>query len=388
MNNHPAIAAAVEIRPGRYPNSSYIDLYRSVITRLLAEYKLTAGMIDGILAPPLDMSSGEPKVFTHEMLADELGICPRVSLTVNAGGATYGYMVQLAALSIAAGKADAILCIGAGKFPKVSPESARNMMRQVCHPSFEYPYAPVIAGLYAQYATRYMHEYGITAEDLAEVSVSARKWAQTNPEAITYGKGQISVQDVLTSRMVASPLHYLDCSIPCDGGGAVLVASEKVARRISDQPAYVLGMGEFHGHGFVSQNPDLTSCGAVHSGRDAFKMSGLAPADIDHAQLYDAFSICPIMLLEDLGIAQRGHAGELFRSGRASPSGDFPINTYGGLIAYGHTGDASGMSMLVEGALQVMGRAGDRQVKANRALVHTYGGMLAEHSTLILGRSY
>ncbi|MFY9328185.1 MAG: thiolase family protein [Georgfuchsia sp.] len=387
MNNRPAIAAAVEIRPGRYPACSNFDFYRQAIAKLLADYSLNPGDIDGIFAPPLEMTTLTPKIFTHEMLANELGITPRVSLTMNAGGATYGYMVQYAAMSIAMGKADAIICIGTGKFPKVDPETARVMMRQVCDPSFEYPYGPVIPGLYGQYATRYMHEYGVTSEDMAAVSVTARKWAQKHPDAITNGKGEISIQDVLDSRPIASPFHYLDCSIPCDGGGAVLVASETVARRIAGQPAYLLGMGEFHGHGNVSQNPDLTSCGAARSGSDAFRMSGLTPADIDHAQLYDAFSICPLMLLEDLGFAPRGHAAELFHSGRAAPGGNFPVNTYGGLIGFGHTGDASGMSMIVEGALQVMGRAGARQVKADCALVHCYGGMLAEHSTLILGRN-
>lgn len=387
MKNNPAIAAAVEIRPGRYPALSIFDLHRQIVAKLLADYNLTAGDIDGILAHPLEVLTPTPKVFTHEMLANELGITPRLSMTVSAGGTTYNYMVQTAALSIAAGKADAILCIGAGKYPKSSPESTRVLIRLISHPDFEYVYGPVFTGYYAQYATRYMHDYGITAEDIAAVSVTARKWAQINPDAITYGKGEISIQDVLNSRMIASPMHYLDCSIPCEGGGAVLVASEKVARRITKQPAYVLGMGEYHGHGYVSQNPDLSNCGAIHSGRDAFRMSGLTPADIDHAQLYDAFSFCPIMLLEDLGICPRGRSGELFRSGRAAPGGDFPVNTYGGLIAYGHTGDSSGMSMIVEGALQVMGRAGDRQVKAERAVVHTYGGMLAEHGTLILGRN-
>lgn len=387
MNNNPAIAAAVEIRPGRYPELSSFDLYRAVIEKFLADWKILPSDIDGILAPPLDMGGVSPKLFTHEMLADELGLTPRLSVTMNAGGATYGYMVQYAALAIAAGKAEAVLCIGAGKFEKVNAETARRLIRSVCHPAFEYPYAPVIPALYAQYATRYMHEFNVSSADLAAVSVNARKWAKRNPDALTYEKEYISIDDVLKSRMIASPFHYLDCSIPCEGGGAVLVASEKVARRITKNPAYILGMGEFHGYGFVSQNPDLTAAGAAVSGRDAFQQSGLTPQDIDHAQIYDAFSINPIMFMEDLGFAKRGKAAEFFHSGRAAPGGDFPVNTYGGLIGYGHGGDASGMSMIVEGALQVMGRAGDRQAKADHVLVHSYGGMMSEHSTLILGSS-
>ncbi|MFV2180004.1 thiolase C-terminal domain-containing protein, partial [Actinomadura sp. LOL_011] len=126
--------------------------------------------------------------------------------------------------------------------------------------------------------------------------------------------------------------------------------------------------------------------GIAESGRDAFAMSGLGPRDIQHAQLYDAFSFNPLLLLDRLGFATPTQAADWFHSGRTSPGGDFPVNTYGGLIGYGHTGDASGMSMLVEGARQVMGADPDRQVAAETALIHTYGGMLAEHCTLILGR--
>ena len=389
MSNRPAIAAAAEIKPGRYPELGSLDLYRMVIAKLIADFGISPKDIDGIFAPPMDRRSTKPKFYTHEILANELGITPRLSFTLNAGGATYGYMIQYAALAVAAGKADAVLCIGAVKFPKVGAgsETAESMMRTVCDAAFEFPYGPPIPALYAQYAARYMHEHGVTAEDMASVAVAQRKWAQLHPDAITRGKAELTIADVLGSRMIASPFHYLDCSIPCETGGAVLVTSEAFAKRINKQPAWLLGTGEHHGYGYVSQNPDLTHSGIAEAAREAFRESGLTPSEIDHAQIYDAFSICPIMALEDIGFAPRGKAGALFRSGRAGPGGDFPVNTYGGLLSYGHGGDASGMSMIVEGALQVMGRAGERQVKADNVLVHTYGGMLAEHCTLILGRT-
>jgi acetyl-CoA acetyltransferase len=317
---------------------------------------------------------------------EELGITPRLSVMLNAGGATYGYMVQHAALAISAGMAEAVLCVGAGKFEKMSPSSAAQMVRNACHEDFEFLYGAAIPGLYAQYATRYLHDTGLGERDLAAVSVSARAWALRNPMAITHTRGKITIEDVLSSRMIASPLHYLDCSIPCDGGGAILVTSGSVARELTDQPAYILGMGQHHGHGYVSQSPGLVPTGIAEAGQAAFAMSGLGPRDIQHAQLYDAFSFNPLMLLDKLGFATPEQAADWFHSGRTSPGGDFPVNTYGGLIGYGHTGDASGMSMLVEGARQVMGADPDRQVPAETALIHTYGGMLAEHCTLILGR--
>jgi acetyl-CoA acetyltransferase len=386
MQNAPAIAAAVELKPGRYPEKSTHQLYRDAIAALLAEVDLPTRRLDGLLAPPLGMGGPTPDTFFHEKLLEELDVTPRLSVMLNAGGATYGYMVQLAALAISAGMAEAVICVGAGKFEKMSPANAAQAVRNLCQEDFEFLYGAVIPALYAQYATRYMHDTGATEKDLAAVSVSARAWAARNPAAITHDKGTITIVDVLGSRMIASPLHYLDCSIPCDGGGAVLVTSGQLARELTGQPAYLLGMGQHHGHGYVSQSPLLRQVGIAESGRAAFGMSGLTPNDIQHAQLYDAFSFNPLILLEHLGFAAPGKAAEWFHSGRTSPGGDFAVNTYGGLIGYGHSGDSSGMSMLVEGARQVMGLEPNRQVPANTALVHTYGGMMAEHSTLILGR--
>ena len=386
LANAPAIAAAVELKPGRYPGKSTQQLYRDAVATLLHEVPQARAHLDGLLAPPRDMSGPQPDTFFHEKLTEELGITPRLSVMLNAGGATYGYMVQHAALAISAGMAEAVVCVGAGRFDKMSPATAAQMVRNACHEDFEFLYGAAIPALYAQYATRYMHDADVTERDLAAVSVSARAWALRNPMAITHAKGPITIEDVVNSRMIASPLHYLDCSIPCDGGGAVLVTSGQLARQLTGQPAYILGMGQHHGHGYVSQSPNLTPVGITESSRAAFSMSGLTPSEIQHAQLYDAFSFNPLMLLERLGFTTPGRAADWFHSGRTSPDGDFPVNTYGGLIGYGHTGDSSGMSMLVEGARQVMGRDPDRQVAADTALIHTYGGMLAEHCTLILGR--
>lgn len=386
LRNAPAIAAAVELKPGRYPDRSSHQLYRDTLSALLQDAEITPDRVDGLLAPPRDMGGPVTDTFLHEKLLEELGITPRVSMLVNAGGATYGYMIQQAALAISAGMAEAVICVGAGRFQKMSPASAAQMVRNACQEDFEFLYGAAIPALYAQYATRYMYDTGTEGRDLAAVSVSARAWAARNPNAITYAKGAITIEDVLSSRMIASPFHYLDCSIPCDGGGAVLVTSGELARQLTAQPAYLLGMGQHHGHGYVSQAPDLRPVGIAESGAAAFAMSGLTPSEIQHAQLYDAFSFNPLLLLEHLGFAGPGRAAEWFHSGRTSPGGDFPVNTYGGLIGYGHTGDSSGMSMIVEGARQVMGREDDRAVAADTALVHTYGGMMAEHCTLIFGR--
>jgi acetyl-CoA acetyltransferase len=187
--------------------------------------------------------------------------------------------------------------------------------------------------------------------------------------------------------MICTPFHLLDCSFPSDGGGAVLVTRADLGRKWASQPAYILGYGEHHTRGTVSEPGNLIETGAVRSGAEAFRRAGLTPRDIDVAQIYDAFTSTPLILLENLGFCAPGESAAFVNSGAIDPGGTLPVNTYGGLLSFGHTGDASGMSLVTEGAFQTMGIAGPNQVeKAERVLIHGYGGMLYDHATLILGR--
>ena len=387
MRNDPALAAVTEIRPGRYPELDELGLHSAVISAFLDQWDVRPGDIDGVLAAPTGvLTEGGADVAVHEKVADELGVRPRFSQTMYAGGAGYALMVARAADAIAAGRADAVLCISAGKFPKVGAASGEKIAKFVSHPEFEYPYGTYIPVLYALVAQRWMAETGATGEDLAAVAVAQRQWALLHPDAFMRDKGPLTVADVLGSRMIASPFHLYDCSVPLEGGAALLVTSGERARAVNRRPAYLLGYGEVHMEGAVSMRSTFDTGGATDAARQAFAMSGLAPSEIDVAQLYDSFSSNPLMYLEECGLAGRGKAPELYRSGATAPGGSLPVNTYGGLMSFGHTGDASGMSMVVEGALQVMGRAGERQVAGtSTALVHTHGGMLSEHATLILG---
>lgn len=382
-----AIAAAHEIPPGRYPEHDRLSIQEHVLGEFLRACPVPRDLVDGLLVCPAGMADGVgTDVFVHERLTDVLGFTPRFAETMNVGGATYSVMVARAVTAIANGLADAVLCVGAGKFPTVSAGGGDAMAKIVSHPDFEYPYGSFIPAMYAFGATRHMHERGTTREALAQVAVTSRDWALRHPDAIMRAKGAITVDDVLGSRPIASPFHLLDCSVPCEGGAVVLVAREEIARQIAEQPAFVRGFGEYHDHGAIAHTGDFVSLGASVAARAAFEMSGLAPSDVRVAELYDAFSMCPIWLLEETGLAGPGKGGAAYLDGRAGPDGDLPVNTYGGLLSFGHTGDASGMSMLVEGALQVMGRADGRQVDAETALVHTYGGMMADQCTLLLGR--
>lgn len=385
--NAPAVAAVSEVPPGRFPSHNWASLHQLVLRRALVEWELEPSLVDGLLITPGMITTSGFDLFAHERFIDELGIRPRFSVTMNLGGASYTAMVAHAARAISDGLADAVLCVAAGSFPKVGAGGGDAMATDVSHPDFEYPYGAFIPALYALAATRHMHDRGTRPEDLAAVAVSSRAWAILHPDALMRDRGPLTIDDVVSSRLIAEPFHLLDCSVPCEGGGAVLVTRGEIAREICDQPGYVLGFGEYHDHGAISHSSNFATMGAGRSARDAFAMARLTPSDVDVAELYDAFTINPILLMEETGLVAPGEGGPTFAEGRTAPRGDLPVNTYGGLLSFGHTGGASGMSMVVEGARQVMGTAGDRQVDAPIALIQTYGGMMADHSTLLLGRT-
>lgn len=387
MDQPVTIAATHEMAPGRYPELGPFDMFREVLKGAFGEWGIGPQDVDGLLTSPAGQSSGATDVYVHDKLVAELGIRPTFAETINLGGATFAAMVHRAGMAIRDGRANAVLCIGAGKFMKPGVGGAEMMARMISEPDFEVPYGTFIPALYALIATQFMAERGITREDIARVAVSARKWALLNPKARMHDKGPLEIADIVNSRPIAAPFHFLDCSIPSDGGGAVLVTRADIGRQMSRQPAYVRGYGECHPRGTISGAGNLIESGATVSGPEAYRRAGMTPADIDVVQLYDAFSATPLILLENLGFCENGASGKFIQSGATDPGGSLPMNTNGGLLSFGHTGDASGMSVLIEGARQVMNQAGPTQVdKADRVLVHCYGGMMFDHATLILAR--
>lgn len=381
------IAASYELKPDRYPDKTGHDLLRDIIKGAFRNWPISPKDIDGILVSPTGQAGGGSiDCYIHEKLISEMGIQPTFAETLSLGGATFAIMVDRAARAIAEGRANAVLCIASGKFAKIS-QGGGEAAKMISEPDMEAPYGTFIPGLYGMIISEFMHKRGITRMDMAQVAVSQRRWALRNPDAKMFGKGELTVEDVLNSRPIAYPFNFYDCSIPCEGGGAVLVTRGDLGRKWAKQPAYVLGFGEAHPRGTMSSPGSLIETGAVATGAAAFAQAGMSPSDIQVAQLYDAFSATPLLLLENLKFTAEGGSGEFVRSGAIDQGGRMPTNTYGGLLSYGHTGDSSGMSVLIEGVRQVMGEAGERQVdKADRGLIHCYGGMMFDHATLILGR--
>ncbi len=377
MRGRVAIVGAAESdEVGRLPGKSALMLHAEAAHAALADAGLSVKDVDAVL------STGRP---TANDVPEYLGIRPRYLDNTQMGGCSFIAHLQHALCIVEAGVAEVVLIthgesgasrVGMGGGDRFAPDTPPGQ--------FEMPFG--IGGPPTRYAlaqTRHMHEYGTTREQVAEVAVSTRKWAQRNPRALM--RDPITVDDVLSSRPIAWPIHLLDCCVVTDGGGALVVTSAERAKDLRRQPVWVLGTGEATCHSIISQMPRFHVWdAAVMAGERAWAMSGAKPSDCDLAMLYDAFTIVPILALEALGFCKPGEGGAFVSNGRTAPGGALPMNTNGGGLSYTHTG-MYGMFLLVEAVRQLRGECGDRQVSgAKTAVCHGTGGILSASATAIL----
>lgn len=377
-----AIVGVGESDIGKVPNMTGLGLNAQAAKRALDDAGLKVSDIDGVLTA---YSFTEPYFMLGSVLCEYLGLKPRYNASVIVGGGSPAVMLKHAMEAILAGSADTILvCAGENRATGQSRDSAVSALLAVGHPYFEQPYGGSIPGFYAMIAQRHMHVYGTTREHLAHIAVNTRRHALLHPNA--HMKTPITLQDVLSAKPIADPLGMLDCCLISDAGGAFIVTSAERAKDLKSKPAYLLGIGEHHTHEHIMCALSLTEFGAKESGKRAYEMAGVKPSDIDVAQLYDCFSIVPLIELEELGFCEPGEGGAFFADGRASIGGKLPINTHGGMLSHAHAGAAGGLFGIVEGVRQLRGGLGPRQVEgAELALVHNEGGILSSHCTLILG---
>jgi acetyl-CoA acetyltransferase len=351
-----------------------LDLIGQATERVLTDAGLEKKDIDGLFSASVYYQM--PTLVVGEYL----GIRPRYSDATMMGGSSFVSHLLHAAAAIEAGLCEVALVAYA------STQLSEGGFRGVSDPPnpFETPYrARYPVSMYALAASRHMYEYGTTREQLAEVAVAARQWAKLNPKA--FMRDDLTVEDVLASRMISSPLSLLDCCLVTDGGGALLVTSAERAKDLRMPPVYLLGAGEAHWHRNISQMPDLTVTAAADSGRRAYEMAGVGPESVDVTMLYDAFTINPILFLEDLGFCEKGEGGTFVEGGRTAPGGEFPVNTNGGGLSYNHPG-MYGLLLLIEAVRQLRGECGERQVEgAEVALAHGNGGVLSSQVTAVLG---
>jgi acetyl-CoA acetyltransferase len=377
-----AIVGAADTATGVVPGMGATALCVDAARRAMADAGIDKSAIDGLITCN---SMAEPCMYHAETIAEYLQIFPRYCSSAATGGGTTFSVLHQAASAIATGMCHTVLISMADSLRSgMSREQAMRSQSSSGHPQFESPYGPTVPALYALIARAHMHEYGTRAEDFAAVAVSGRQHAMRHPHAQM--RTPITIDDVLSSRMIADPLHLLDCSLVSDGGAAVIVTSAERARDFPHRPVYLLGVGEGHSHEHISQARCLTTSAARESGRRAFEMAGMTAQQMDFAQLYDCFTPTVLIELEDLGFCAKGEAGGFVASGATAPGGSLPVNTHGGLLSHSHPGNPGSMFALTESVLQLRHAAGERQVpNARTALVHAQGGIMSSHTTIILG---
>ncbi|MFC5250332.1 thiolase C-terminal domain-containing protein [Streptomyces nigrescens] len=385
-NRKVAVAGVALSDCGRVDQATPYALHAQAARRALADSGLDRSVIDGFASAGLG-------TLAPVEVAEYLGLHPTWVDSTAVGGATWEVLAAHAADAIAAGHANAVLLVY-GSTARADIKAKRrtsNLSFGTRGPlQFEVPYGHTLIAKYAMAARRHMHQYGTTLEQLAQVAVQARANAAANPDAMY--RDPITVDDVLGGPVIADPFTKLHCCIRSDGGCAVLLVAEDYVPDLAKPPVWVLGSGTAVSHTTMSEWDDFTVSPAAVSGRLAFARAGVRPAEIDLAELYDAFTYMTLVTLEDLGFCAKGEGGAFVGEGRLLRDGELPVNTDGGGLAACHPG-MRGLFLLVEAVRQLRGEAGpDRQVRKpdgrlpHLAVASGTGGWFCSSGTVVLGR--
>jgi acetyl-CoA acetyltransferase len=329
-------------------------------------------------------------------VVNELKVAPRYSSEVTVHGAGAIGMLAFAAMAITSHAVDYAVCCS-GNVSALWMDVFRSNSADEADPQFELPYSPTTAALYAQVASRYFHERDVTPADCARIAVEARRWALHHPWAAMRDKGEISVEDVLASPEIASPLRRLDCAPYYPGAitVALVLTSARRAKERHQRPVFLVGFGQRTTHEYLTERlglhdlpglasePSFFPTGASSAAEQAFAMAHLKPTDIDLVQTSAPFTFFAALMLEELGFAPSGKVGAFIREGGIDLAGGLPFNTSGGNLSFGQSGQ--GLYLALECIEQLRGEARGRQVAdARLALVHGHGGVMASHAVAIL----
>ena len=364
------------------------QLHAEVAAGALADAGLSKNDIDGYFC-----AAGDTPGLGALSMVDYMGLKLRHVDSTDTGGSSYLLQVGHVAEAIAAGKCDIGLITLAGR-PRAEGMATGTVPRSrggtpTPDEPFEFPYGPTVVNMYAMCAMRHMHQYGTTSEQMAWVKVAASHHAQYNPHAML--KDVVTVEDVVSSPMIADPLHRLDCCVISDGGGAIIMARPEIAKSLKRPLVKVIGAGEAPKHQ-MGGKVDLTYSGAVWSGPPAFAEAGVTPKDIKYASIYDSFTITVIMQLEDLGFCEKGQGGRFVADGNLiAGTGKLPFNTDGGGLCNNHPSNRGGLTKVLEAVRQLRGEAHPKVQVANCdiALAHGTGGSLGTRhnaATVIMER--
>ncbi|MBV8169854.1 MAG: thiolase domain-containing protein [Alphaproteobacteria bacterium] len=386
INGKAYIAGVYEHPTRKADDKTLAQLHAEVAKGALDDAGLTKADVDGYFC------AGDAPGRGVLSMVDYLGLKVSHIDGTDCGGSSYIVHVGHAAEAIAAGKCKVALITLAGR-PRAegmaTGTAPRNVTSDTPEGSFEFPYGPATANMYAMVAMRHMHEYGTTSEQLAWIKVAASHHAQWNEHAML--RDVVTVEEVVNSPLIADPLHRLDCCVISDGGGAIIVVAPEVAKSLKRPKVKIIGAGEAPKHQFGGKI-DLSYSGARWSGAAAFAEAKVKPSDMKYVSIYDSFTITVLMQLEDLGFCEKGKGGRLVADGNLiAGTGKLPFNTDGGGLCNNHPANRGGLTKVVEAVRQMRGEAHPKvQVpNCNLTLAHGTGGLLGSRhgsATVIMER--
>lgn len=394
LRGHAAIVGIAELPAQRRPTappSFTIDQYAALAKLVVEDAGVDPAAVNGLITHGV----AESAMFAPATLCEYLGLALDFGERVDLGGATSAGMVWRAAAAVELGVCDAVLAVvpGSAALPRSAdrPAAAPNWYGASSNnygspqAEFDIPYGNVGQNApYAQIAQRYAAEFGYDPSAIAKIAVDQRTNACAHPGAVFHDT-PLTVDDVLASPMIADPIHMLETVMRVHGGAGVLIANADIARRSRHRPVWITGFGEHIAFKTPTYAADLLRTPISRAADKAFAMARLGPSDVDVASIYDCYTITVLMSLEDAGFCAKGKGMQWVTDHDLTYRGDFPLNTAGGQLSYGQAGMAGGMHHVVDGARQVMGRAGDSQVRdCHTAFVTGNGGIMSEQVALLM----
>lgn len=373
LSGQAVIAGVGHTAFGKLAGRDTVSLNVEAIRNALGDAGIAKDEVDGLY---VKAPTSRFEMMYAQKLAEALGLQPRIGGVWDHGGASNISMISMAAMAIDAGQCE-VAIVALADNPATG---TRHAYEKAWGDDAVFGWFGTPAG-YAMVAQRHMQQWGTTSDQLGAVAMACRRHGASNPNAQL--RKPLSLDQYRESRLIVEPLRRDDCCLVSDGAAAVIVMSAKRAARLGNtRTVPILGFGQGQTSWDVALRPDLTTTSAAVSAKTAFAMAGLQPADIDVAQIYDCFTICALMTLEDYGFCRKGEGGRFVEGGNIELGGRLPVNTSGGLLS--ETG-MPGLQLVIEGVRQMRGESVNQVRGARRCIVSNQGGIMHTHSTLILG---
>ncbi len=377
-----AIIGTGEVPCGNYPERSEFEIAYTVARAAIRDAGIEPSEVGAVLCAQHIMSDPNNDYNTEAVfgrIPEAIGArgC-KITCMTSSGGASSFSLRKTAEGILHSGETDTVLVVHAQRFSTFTPnEQAKYFSIAGSDVEWEVPFGMTYNALAAMVTQAYTNLTGTTLEQVAAVCVANRKWAMLQPNAM-FNKKEITVEKVLSSRMVSYPLTSLMCNVLGDGGSAFIMTTAEKAKKICPKPTYILGEASDYSHRTItrSKSEDFGSMAKYLApiARTAFDRSGLSPEDMDIYQVYGSYPCIQLIVMDALGICEPGRSGALVESGETSPGGKYPVTTNGEALSFGHTGTGVGIALLVESVRQLQGKAGAAQVDGCKFLVENTGG--------------